>query len=137
MTKLASILSASVLAASLGGCIISTSDDTSDATLSVHNQSDYDIYELYLTHSSSSGWGPDLLHGIPLEPDQIIDLDVSCGTYDAKFVDETGVSCEIDELDLCFSGSDWYITNDTCAFTDFKKSSKKLGTGVTPTKAAK
>ena len=40
---------------------------------------------------------------------------VSCGFYDALLVDETGVECEIFDIDLCLNDADWIIRNDTCA----------------------
>lgn len=131
MKKIASYLvsglAASLLAVSVSACGGTTADDTVDATLTVRNDSDYDITELYLTLSVSSGWGPDLLNGNDLQPDDSIQLDVSCDTYDVKFVDETGVSCEQDDVDLCFSDSIWTITNSTCDFTDFRKGTKTVG----------
>ena len=39
---------------------------------------------------------------------------VNCSTYDAKLIDETGVSCEVDDLDLCLNDAVWVIRNDTC-----------------------
>ena len=114
MTRLASLISAVALATTLGatGCIIS--DSGSDLT--VTNQSSFDIQELYLTHSTSGGWGANHLGGNPLLPGESITLaGISCDTYDVLMVDETGAMCEHDNLDLCLSSASWVITNNTCS----------------------
>ena len=114
MTRLASLLTASLLATTLGatGCIIS--DSGSDLT--VTNNSSFDIQELYLTFSTSSGWGANHLGNNPLLPGESITLaGISCDTYDVLMVDETGAKCEHDNLDLCLSSASWVITNNTCS----------------------
>jgi hypothetical protein len=100
-----------VLTISAAACTAST---TADATLSVDNQSDFVITEMYLTDVGSSTWGPNLLSGDQLNPDETLHLDVDCSTYDAMLVDETGVSCEVDDLDLCLNDAVWVIRNNTC-----------------------
>ena len=130
MSKLASLLSASLLATTIAaaGCTVSTS--TSDSTLTVENHSDYDITELYFTFSTSSDFGSDRLHGVPLLPGDTITLTgITCDTYDVKFYDETGASCEADNIDICFSDSAFIITNNTCnVFTREDPSKKGLHT---------
>ena len=114
MTRLASLLSAVALATTLGatGCIIS--DSGSDLT--VTNNSSFDIQELYLTFSTSGGWGANHLGSNPLLPGESITLaGISCDTYDVLMVDETGAKCEHDNLDLCLSSASWVITNNTCS----------------------
>lgn len=100
-----------VLTITAAACTAST---TADATLSVDNQSDFVITELYLTDVGSSTWGPNLLAGDQLNPDETLRLGVDCSTYDAMLVDETGVSCEVDDLDLCLNDAVWVIRNNTC-----------------------
>src|SRR4051812_9606224 len=99
------------LTISAAACTAST---TADATLSVDNQSDFVITELYLTDVGSSTWGPNLLAGDQLNPDETLTLGVDCSTYDAMLVDEDGVSCEVDDLDLCLNDAVWVIRNNTC-----------------------
>ena len=91
-----------------------TTSSGPDATLSVDNQSDFQITEIYLTDVGSSTWGPNLISGDTLNPGETLQLDVDCSTYDAKLIDETGVSCEVDNLDLCLNDSVWIINNNTC-----------------------
>jgi len=40
---------------------------------------------------------------------------VACDTYDARLVDETGVDCQLRDLDLCLNDADWIIHNETCS----------------------
>ena len=109
------VLTASVLAAlALGaGC---TTDDGGvvDASLTVVNRSDFAIEQLYLTDSSSRGWGGDLLWNDILLPGEELTLGVDCGFYDALLIDEDGVRCELYDLDLYFNDATWFIYNNTC-----------------------
>lgn len=92
------------------------------ATLSVENASDFQIVEIYLTDIGSSSWGPNLISGDTLNPGETLRLGVDCSTYDAKLIDETNVSCEVDNLDLCLNDSVWIINNNTCtAFSNAAK----------------
>lgn len=101
------------------GCIIVT-DDPGDASLTVANESDFVITELYLTPAGVSTFGRDLLgpSGFLFPGDSIV-LDVSCDFYDAQVVDETGFGCILLDLDLCFNDALWVIDNRelaTCGF---------------------
>ena len=117
-TRLASILATSValsLAACGGGGGTVVVDTTPDSSLVVDNQSDFAITELHLTSVNSGNWGPNLLFGDVLLPNENITLGVTCGFYDALLVDEAGVDCEIDDLDLCLNSAVWVIRNNTCS----------------------
>jgi hypothetical protein len=99
-----------------------TTSSGPDATLSVENDSDFQIVEIYLTDVGSSSWGPNLISGDTLNPGETLRLGVDCSTYDAKLIDETDVSCEVDNLDLCLNDSIWIINNNTCtAFSNAAK----------------
>jgi hypothetical protein len=89
-------------------------DDDVEATLTVINESDFVIVELYLTDVGSPTWGRNLVAGDPLDPDEEIVLGVKCDFYDALLVDEEGVECELEGIDLCLNDATWYIYNDTC-----------------------
>jgi hypothetical protein len=99
------------------GCIIVDDDDN---TITVWNDSDYVIEDLYITEVGTFDWGPNVLGGAPLFPGDSITVDVGCDTYDIKVIDETGVECELYDVDVCFGEDDgWVIDNftlDTCAF---------------------
>jgi hypothetical protein len=87
---------------------------TVDATLTVVNESDFVIEELYLTDVGSAVWGRNLLEADPLFPDEELTLGVDCGFYDALLVDEDGVDCELESIDLCLNDATWFIRNNTC-----------------------
>lgn len=96
--------------AAIAGC----SSDNGGGTLRVRNQSDFAITEIHVTSVGSSTWGPNLISGDILAPGETLNVDVTCDTYDALLVDETGVQCTVHDIDLCFNTADWVIQNDTC-----------------------
>ncbi len=120
--------------ASLASACVIEGDGVADATIEVANDSDYIIDELYLTGVNSSSWGPNLLGGDGLFPDESIVLAVDCGYYDALLVDETGVECELRDLDLCLNDALWVITNNTCSV--FGKKAPEAKTTSTPADTA-
>jgi hypothetical protein len=102
------------LSAAAPGCLIVTDDD-GDATLEVVNESDFEIWELYLTEVDNRDWGPNLLRGDTLYPDESILLtDIDCDFYDVQMVDETDAVCEVYEVDLCLNDAVWVVRNNTC-----------------------
>ena len=112
------LLGAAIAALSLGGCVVTEGDD-GDSTLTVSNRSSYFIDELHLAHVNDPSWGPDLVDGSLAPGEDAIIFDIACGRYDVMVVDETGVECELSNLDLCFDDGHWRIddlTLDICAF---------------------
>jgi len=100
-------------------------DDGPDATLQVDNQSDFVITEIRVTSVGSSTWGPNLLGGDVLFPDDTLELGVTCGFYDALLVDEDGVDCEVHDLDLCLNDANWVIQNNTCSVFGAAKAARE------------
>jgi hypothetical protein len=98
-------------AVSVAGC--SSDSSGPDAQLRVRNNSDFVIDSIQVTSVGSTTWGPNLLDA-SLDIDQTLVVDVSCDTYDALLIDETGTQCEVHNLDLCGNTADWVITNDEC-----------------------
>lgn len=112
------VLAAAVSASALGGCVVSESDD-GDSTLTVSNRSSYWLEELHLADVNDPSWGPDLVSGALAPGEDITIVDIACGRYDVLVIDETGVECELNSLDLCFDDGQWVIddvTLDICAF---------------------
>jgi hypothetical protein len=90
-----------------------------DSTITFWNESSYAIEDIYVTEVDTFDWGPDLLGGDVLLPGESISVVVDCNTYDVKVIDETGVECELYNIDVCFDDDGWVIddaTLDTCAF---------------------
>jgi hypothetical protein len=104
--------------AALGSMAITgcTSDDNGGGPgrLNVHNQSDFAITEIRITSVGSETWGPNLISGDILAPDESLTIDVTCDTYDARLVDESGAQCTVHDINLCFSTADWVIRNSDC-----------------------
>ena len=108
------ILSGLATLAFAPGCLIVTDDD-GDASLEVVNESDFVIEELYLTEVDNPNWGPDLLRGDVLFPDEsIVLVDIECDFYDAQMIDETDAVCTVRDIDLCLNDAVWIVRNSTC-----------------------
>lgn len=115
MRTLPSSLLALALATAATGCV--ASDGGSDFTVS--NRSSYFLNEIHLAPIDSTTWGPDLLPGDLAPGEDLIITSIACDTYDVLVVDETGVDCELHNVDLCFDSDNWVIddvTLDVCAF---------------------
>jgi hypothetical protein len=117
-----------VAALGLAGACTTTAtvepDPIPDATLTVVNESDFAITELYLTSSVDLGWGSNQLRGDVLLPAEQISLAASCDFYDALLVDEDGAECQIDDIDLCLNDATWVIRNNTCSVFGAKNETK-------------
>lgn len=115
MRTLPTSLLAFALATSAAGCV--ASDGGSDFTVS--NRSSYFLNEIHLAPVDSTTWGPDLLPGDLAPGEDLVITSIACDTYDVLVVDETGVDCELHNVDLCFDSDSWVIddvTLDVCAF---------------------
>ena len=98
-------------------------EPTPGASLTVVNDSDFVIYEIYLTETDNPDWGPNLLRGDVLFPDEELVLGVPCDFYDALLTDEDGVDCEVHDIDLCLNDAVWVIRYSTC--TVFEAEAKR------------
>src|SRR5687767_13207234 len=103
MHNLRFLASLFLVAGSLAVAGCTDDGDPVDGTLTVENQSDFAIVELHVTPVGSSTWGPNLLGGDVLLPDESITLGVDCDLYDALLVDEDGEDCEVEAVDLCLN----------------------------------
>jgi hypothetical protein len=115
MRTLASHVRTVVLAVVLGACIF-VSDDS---TLTIHNHSDFVISEVYVAEVDDPTWGPNLLPSDLYPGEDLVIVDIECGTYDVLVVELGGIECELLGLDLCFDDAGWVITNSLlidCAF---------------------
>ncbi len=106
---ISSSLACALALAACAGCT------SSSGTLRVTNDSDFAIVEMHVAPNGSTTWGGNLLSGDVLAPGDTLTIDTACDTYDVLLVDEQGVDCEIDGIDLCANSADFVIRNDTCA----------------------
>lgn len=69
----------------------------------LRNQSPHTIEAAYVSLSSGSGWGENLLPRSPLAPQKRVTVTVpgGCGVYDLRFVTRGGVELVDEEVRLC------------------------------------
>jgi hypothetical protein len=95
------------------GCLIVADDDN---VLTIDNQSDFTLVEIFIAEDGDRGWGPNLAPDGGLQPDEIMDVELDCGVYDLRVVDDTDLVCEEFGLDLCLSDQDVFVfRNNTCS----------------------
>ena len=93
------------------GCIITTDEDS---TLTVVNDSDFVIEEINVTEIDNASWGRNLIPEA-LFPGEEVEIELDCDIYDARLIDEDGVECFIDGIDLCFDDALWHVRNNSCS----------------------
>jgi hypothetical protein len=120
------MLKLACLAVSLSACVVTTTDDL-DSSLFVSNDSSFEIHEMYVAEIDSPTWGPNLLDRSILFPGEQMELALDCNTYDALLIDETGASCEIQNVDLCGGTADWIITNRSCQVFEARAAAMAAG----------
>ena len=104
-----------LLAMLLAGACTTTSDG--DSSLTIANESSFFIDQIHVAEVNDPNWGPDLISD--LAPGEEVTIVLDCGNYDVLVVDETGVECQLSNVDLCFDDDVWVIddvTLDVCAF---------------------
>jgi hypothetical protein len=114
-----SVLLAGLLGVVVSGCIYTGPAPSSDATITIDNASSYVLTEVRVTHVRSSSWGPNLLGGDVLYPNEQITVRVACGTWDVLVSDEYARDCVIAAVYLCGSDQVWTIDDRTlrsCGF---------------------
>jgi hypothetical protein len=84
-------------------------------SITITNQSDFTIVEMHVTETTNISWGPNLLAGDVLLPGESATISTSCDNFDVMLVDNSGATCEIDNIDLCLNNSDFVINNNSCA----------------------
>ena len=107
---------AALALATAAGC--TASDGEPGGTFTISNESSYFLDEIHLAPVDSTTWGPDLIDSLAPGEDLII-TDIQCDVYDILVVDETGVDCELQNIDICFNDDGWVIDDvvlDVCAF---------------------
>lgn len=117
-------------------CTTTTSGPpVASATLHVTNDSSFAIVEFHLAPVSSVSWGPNLLSQGVLQPGETLAIDTDCGTFDVLLVDEQGVDCQVNDLDLCLNDADFVIRNNTCTVFGARETEQSSPKAPSPTAA--
>lgn len=103
------------------GCLIVADDDSS---LTVVNDSDFVIEEINVTEVDSLSWGPNLIPEA-LFPGEEVEISLDCDVYDARLIDEDGVECYIDGIDLCFDDALLRVRNNSCSVWGIAKQQRE------------
>jgi hypothetical protein len=84
------------------------------ATVTLVNDSKWDIHHLFLSASDETEWGEDQLGEAVLEArgGRFQLREIPCDTYDVMLVDEDGDDCVVPEVDICAESQKWVITSD-------------------------
>src|SRR5438876_703879 len=83
------------------------------ATVTIANNSDYDIHHLFLAPAEHDEWGPDQLGDHVIKPGTSFTLqNIPCDEYDIKLVDDEGDECVVENVSLCKGDNVWKITNN-------------------------
>ncbi|MBW1879760.1 MAG: hypothetical protein JRJ84_15465 [Deltaproteobacteria bacterium] len=81
--------------------------------VTVQNTSAWSIYQLHVSPTSESNWGPDQLGSDVIITGESYELTgVPCGSYDFKLVDEDGDVCVMNAVEVCSGSSTLVIDSD-------------------------
>ena len=98
-----------------------SSGATSRVRVGIANNSDYDIYHVYMSSTGDNNWGRDLLGRYQvLESGSSMSVTAGPGRYDLKLVDEDGDSCVVMNLGL-YGDQSWNITNNWLLSCEFHR----------------
>jgi hypothetical protein len=82
-------------------------------TVSVLNQSNSTIVELYIAEAEDS-FGPNLLEDEVIRPDQDLLINLQCDVYNVRMIDDAGLACELLDVNTCFDDTAFVHTNGAC-----------------------
>lgn len=77
--------------------------------IKIKNTTNFDIDEIYLSPTDETHWGEDILDPDEiLTPNEVIEVEIDCGTWDVKLVAEDKSTCEIENVSIC-AAAQWNI----------------------------
>jgi hypothetical protein len=95
------------------GAALPAAAASSDAVVSIRNDSLWAIQELYLSSTDEDEWGPDQLGDNVLNTGDSFRLTgVPCDSYDVRVVDEDGDECILEDVGLCAAEDVWVVTDE-------------------------
>ena len=81
-------------------------------TVKITNQTTFDVNYIYLSPVEETTWGSDILgENDVLKPGASVDVEITCGKWDAQLVAVDGSKCEVENVDIC-SADTWNVTAD-------------------------
>jgi hypothetical protein len=93
--------------------LLSKAQPPQAASITVVNNSGWEIRYLYLSPADSDNWGADEMNGASLSPGGSFTIsNVSCSGSEIKVVSEDVDGCFITKVVSCSAGAQWTITND-------------------------
>ncbi len=97
------------LAAALALATSAATAGTMDSVITIHNESDWQIHEIYLSPIDQEAWGSELLQGNTINANGgILNIrKIACDTYDVRIVDEQGEQCIVRNANLCAETETW------------------------------
>src|SRR5262245_18749116 len=100
-----------------GGSSVSTGGESIlDSTVTIANQSNFAIYQMFMSSTADPAWGPDQLGRDVLLPGETFTLsNIPCDSYDVRLVDEDGDECVLQDVDICVQDDVWVIDNASLA----------------------
>ena len=92
-------------------------------SVTVQNDSSYNVHHLFLTPAHEVHWGPDWLGKDVLAHNETVTLTgLECEEYDIKVIDHEGDECVVEDLNLCLQDAHWQLTDkELTACTGFQK----------------
>jgi hypothetical protein len=93
-------------------CVLVVDDEN---TLVIENDSNFFLDRIYIAEDGDDSWGSNLAPSDGLGPDEAMEVELDCGEYDLRVVDEEGLSCLVRDIDLCLGDEDVFVfRNNTC-----------------------
>lgn len=94
--------------------------------LTIRNLSEYDIYQLFISSSELTRWGPNLLGwGVLSSGTYWTISEVVTGEYDVKFVDEDGDDCVLRNIPIT-KNTVWDLTTDWLLRCEFHRTAERI-----------
>lgn len=107
-----SLMGALLAVTALGALAPRVEAEAKKAAVTVVNQSDWTIVELYLSPTDETSWGPDQLAQHTIGPGESFKLSgIPCSTWDVRLVDEDEDECVVESVDICANKETWTITS--------------------------
>ena len=94
----------------------STEAQRRTATVTIRNNSSWNLHHFYVSPHDQNTWGPDQLGDEVIANGESFTItDIPCDAYDLKLVDEDGDQCIITDIDLCNENLVWTIDQSVLA----------------------